>query len=111
MSAGTRNLHAPLGAFLPDDIGKIHKGAKGEGGLFQCPAVAFGVPDEEVRRVIALLQNQQHVFQRPNAEHLRLREIGRLQGTLFREDAPLESLLQGQFHHGQGAAYGPKASV
>ena len=107
MSAGTRNLHAALGAFLPDDIGKIHKGAKGEGGLFQCPVVAFRVPDQEVRRVLALLQDKQHVFQRLHAKHLRLREIGRLQCTLFREDAPLESLLQGQFHHGQRAAYRP----
>ena len=98
------NIHAPLRALLAEDVGKVHViGRHGplpllpEGG-----AIAFRVPDEKVRGVFFLLQDPQDVVQRPDAVNERFIEIHRLQGRPLREDGPLESVLDGEFHHGQG---------
>ena len=108
-----RDFHAPLGAFLAEDIGKVH--VIGPGGPFgflpQGFPVTFRIPDQEVGGVLPLFQDAEHVVQCADAEDQRLAEIHGLQGRPFRQDGPFESAPDRQFHHGQGSRHVADAPV
>ena len=82
MAASRCDFHAPFRTFLSQNVGKVHIVGR-HGPLLLLPeggAIAFRVPDQEVRGVFLFFQDPKDIVQRPDAEHQRFVEIHRFQG-------------------------------
>ena len=103
MSPGRSNFDGPFGAFLPDDIGKIHV-RRSRFLLLRLPLSlleARGVPDQHFGRIFFFLQDGQHIGQRFHPEKQGVPVFDRFHGRPDRQDGARESLFPRQFHHGQ----------
>ena len=92
-------LCGTFGAFLSDDVAEIRAGGRLDGLL---PADGEISHEEVVARFVPG-DDPEHVRQVFDAVHGGGGEFGRLQGGLFREDAPVEALPGRKFHDREGA--------
>ena len=107
MPGAGRDFQSPLGAFLSDDFRKIHHAGPDRRSREGQPFPG----DQQAGTVFPFSQDTQHLRQVPGAVNPQVRQVGGFPGGRFRQDAPLQPHLPGQFGHRQGARHGPERRV